>query len=128
MIPEGRIWKSYSASSTTTVCPALLPPCNNMNINICAILFLHNSLFHKKEVSRQPVPYQVKQGLRTKAVNLYIQLDATKVAGWQCSRGEVGNERSAGLKRAGWQCSEREADKTGGNVQKGRQIKRIRVR
>lgn len=27
MIPLGSKWKSYSRSSTTTVCPALLPPC-----------------------------------------------------------------------------------------------------
>lgn len=27
MIPLGRRWKSYSLPSTTTVCPALLPPC-----------------------------------------------------------------------------------------------------
>ena len=27
MIPLGRRWKSYSISPTTTVCPALLPPC-----------------------------------------------------------------------------------------------------
>lgn len=26
MIPLGRRWKSYSTESTTTVCPALLPP------------------------------------------------------------------------------------------------------
>lgn len=26
MIPLGRRWKSYSTASTTTVCPALLPP------------------------------------------------------------------------------------------------------
>lgn len=26
MIPLGRRWKSYSFPSTTTVCPALLPP------------------------------------------------------------------------------------------------------
>lgn len=26
MIPLGRRWKSYSLPSTTTVCPALLPP------------------------------------------------------------------------------------------------------
>lgn len=27
MIPLGRRWKSYSLPSTTTVCPALFPPC-----------------------------------------------------------------------------------------------------
>lgn len=27
MMPLGRRWKSYSTESTTTVCPALLPPC-----------------------------------------------------------------------------------------------------
>lgn len=27
MIPLGKRWKSYSTESTTTVCPALLPPC-----------------------------------------------------------------------------------------------------
>lgn len=29
MIPLGRRWKSYSLPSTTTVCPALLPPCKS---------------------------------------------------------------------------------------------------
>ncbi len=29
MIPLGRRWKSYSLSPTTTVCPALLPPCES---------------------------------------------------------------------------------------------------
>ena len=28
MIPLGRRWKSYSTESTTTVCPALFPPCD----------------------------------------------------------------------------------------------------
>ena len=27
MMPDGRRWKSYSLLSTTTVCPALFPPC-----------------------------------------------------------------------------------------------------
>lgn len=29
MMPLGRRWKSYSTESTTTVCPALLPPCRD---------------------------------------------------------------------------------------------------
>lgn len=33
MIPLGRRWKSYSTESTTTVCPALLPPWGKKSIN-----------------------------------------------------------------------------------------------
>lgn len=31
MMPLGRRWKLYSTASTTTVCPALLPPCRDQS-------------------------------------------------------------------------------------------------
>jgi len=38
IIPLGRRWKSYSTESTTTVCPALLPPYRREEHNDCSIL------------------------------------------------------------------------------------------
>lgn len=40
MIPLGRRWKSYSFPSTTTVCPALFPPCKLKNMVYSVSIFM----------------------------------------------------------------------------------------
>lgn len=46
--PLGRRWKSYSTESTTTVCPALLPPCRHEThsrmVVVALFLVLHNTV------------------------------------------------------------------------------------
>ena len=78
MIPLGRRWKSYSFPSTTTVCPALLPPWKPKPRHLyhafgqCSHPFIHSNLLRTRNMTSSAcnICFLLREGYRLQTARL----------------------------------------------------------